>query len=100
MPKVFVIMDNILGIGYDDNDDNGTDHDATVHKVLQRYEEVYLKLNKEKCHFRCTSIPFFAEVILRRGAQPDPQKKKKNQSPHRHTSTKQQERAPGVPGNY
>ena len=32
-----------------------------------------LKLN-EKCHFRCTSIPFFGEVILRRGVQLDPQK--------------------------
>ena len=42
--------------------------------VLQRCEEVNLKLNKEKCHFRCTSIPFFGEVISRREVQPDPQK--------------------------
>ena len=28
---------------------------------------------KEKCHFRYTSIPFFGEVILRKGEQPDPQ---------------------------
>ena len=54
--------------------DDGTDHNAMVHKVLQRCEEVKLILNKEKCHFRCTSIPFFGEVILRRGVQPDPQK--------------------------
>ena len=33
-----------------------------------------LKLNKEKCHFRCTSIPFFGEVVSRQGIQPDPQK--------------------------
>ena len=33
-----------------------------------------MKLNIEKCHFRCTSIPFFGEVILRRRVQPDPQK--------------------------
>ena len=33
-----------------------------------------LKLNKEKCQFRCTSIPFFREVISRKGVQPDPQK--------------------------
>ena len=30
-----------------------------------------LKLNKEKCHFRCTSIPFFGEVVSREGVQPD-----------------------------
>ena len=39
-----------------------------------RDAEVNLKLNREKCHFCCTSIPFFGEVILRRGVQPDPQK--------------------------
>ena len=50
------------------------DHDAMVHKVLKRCEEVNLKLNKEKCHFRCTSIPFFRVMISRRGVQPDPQK--------------------------
>ena len=53
-----------LVIGYDNND---TGHDTVVHKVLQRCEEVNLKLNKEKCNFRCTSIPFFWEVISRRG---------------------------------
>ena len=71
MPNVFGIVDDILVIGYDDGD---TDHDAMVHKVLQRCREDNVKLNKEKCHFRCTSIPFFGEVILRRGVQPDPQK--------------------------
>ena len=71
MPNVFGIADDILVAGYYDD---GTDHDALVHKVLQWCEEVNLKLNKEKCHFRCTSIPFFREVILRRGVQPDQQK--------------------------
>ena len=47
-----------------------------MHKVLQRCEEVNLKLNKEKCHFRCTSVLFFGEVILRTGVQPDSQKTK------------------------
>ena len=41
---------------------------------MQQCEEVHLKLNKEKCHFRCTSIPCFGEVISREGVQPDPQK--------------------------
>ena len=71
MPSVFGIADDILVIGYNEN---GADHDTVVHKVLQRYEEVNLKLNKEKCHFRCMSIPFFGEVISRTGVQPDPQK--------------------------
>ena len=71
MPNVFGIAGDILVIGYDKD---GVDHDAAVHKVLKQCEEVNLKLNKEKCHFRCTSIPFFEEVISRYGVQPDPQK--------------------------
>ena len=49
------------------------DHDTAVHKVLQQCKEVNLKLNKDKCHFSCTSIPFFGKVISREGVQPDPQ---------------------------
>ena len=64
-------MDDTIVIGYNEN---GEDHDAAVHKVLQRCKKVNLKLKKEKCHFRCTTIPFFGEVILRKGLQLDPQK--------------------------
>ena len=71
MPNVFGIVDNILVIGYDED---GTDHDTAVHKVLRWCKEVNLKLNKDKCHFRCTSILFFGEEILKEGIQPDPQK--------------------------
>ena len=62
--------DDILVTGYDNG---GTDHAAMVHKMLQRCKEVKLKLNNEKCHFRCISIPFFGEVVSRRGVQPDQQ---------------------------
>ena len=71
MPNVFGIADDILVIGYDKD---GTDHNEEVYKVLKQCQDVNLKLNKEKCHFRCTSIPFFDEVVSRQGIQPDPQK--------------------------
>ena len=71
MPNVFGIADDILVIGYNED---GTDHDTAVHKVLWQCKEVNIKLNKDKCHFRCTSIPFFGKVISREGVQPDPQK--------------------------
>ena len=58
-------------IGYDKNRE---DHDEAVYSVLRQCQDVNLKLNKEKCHFRCTSIPFFGEVVLREGVQPDLQK--------------------------
>ena len=82
MPNVFGIADDILVIGYDED---GVDHDAAVYKVLQQCEDVNLKLNKEKCHFRCMSILFFGEVISREEIQPDPQK---NQGVDRHASAK------------
>ena len=71
MPNVFGISDDILVAGYDDDD---RDHDKTVQKVLQRCRNVNLKLNKDKCHFRCTSVLFFGEVISRNRVQPHPQK--------------------------
>ena len=58
-------------IGYDKD---GTDHEEAVYKVLRQCQDVNLKLNKEKCHFRCTSIPFFGEIVSRDGMQPHPQK--------------------------
>ena len=71
MPNVFGIADDILVIGYDKD---GTGHDEAVYKVYNQCQEVNLKVNKEKCHFRCTSIPRFGEVVSWQGVQPDPQK--------------------------
>ena len=71
MPNVSGIGDDILVVGYEED---GRDHNKTVQKVLQRCRKVNLKLNKNKCHFRCTSVPFFGEVTSRNRVQPDPQK--------------------------
>ena len=68
MPNISGIADDILVIGYDKN---RADHDETLYSMLKQYQDANLKLNKEKCHFRCTSILFFGEVVLREGIQPD-----------------------------
>ena len=60
MPNVFGIVDDILVAGYEAD---GKDHDETVWRVLQRCRQVNLKVNRDKCHFRCTSVPFIGEVI-------------------------------------
>ena len=70
MLNVFDIADDILIIGYEDN---GANHDEAVYNVLRQCQEVNLKLNKDKCHFRCTSKPFFGKVVSKEGIQPDPQ---------------------------
>ena len=61
LPNVFGIADDILVEGYDID---GKDHENTLQRVLQIYRQVNLKLNKDKCHFRCTSVPLCGEVIF------------------------------------
>ena len=73
LPNVFGIGDDILVEGYDSD---GKDHEETLWWVLQIYRHVNLKLNRDKCHFRCTPVLFFGEVISRLGVQPNPQKLK------------------------
>ena len=69
IPNVFGIADNILVLGYDKD---RADHDGAVYRILRYCQDVNLKLNKDKCHFRCTLIPFFSEVVSRDAMQPDP----------------------------
>ena len=73
IPNVFGIAEDILVIGYNKD---GAEHDGAVYNVLRQCKDVNLKLNKDKYHFRCTSIPFFSKVVSREGVQPDPQKVK------------------------
>ena len=62
LPNVFGIAEDILVVGYDID---GKEHDDVLWRVLQICREVNLKLNKNKCHFTCTSDPFFGEIISR-----------------------------------
>ena len=54
IPNVFGIADNILAADYEAD---GKGHDEEVWR--QRCRQVNLKFNKDKLHFRCTSVPFF-----------------------------------------
>ena len=56
LPNVFGIVDNILVVGYDSH---SKDPDETLWQLLQICRNVNFKLNKDKCHFGCTSVPFF-----------------------------------------
>ena len=73
MPNVFGIADDILVTGYKAD---VKDHDETAWRVLHRCRQVYSKLNTNKCHFRCTSVPFIGEIISQDGVKPHPQKSK------------------------
>ena len=67
-PNVFGIADNILIMGYDVNI---ADHNRTLCRVLQKCRKENLKLNKDRCHFRCTSVLFVDEIISRHGVTTD-----------------------------
>ena len=62
LPNVFDITDDILVVGYDRD---GKDYD-TLQRVLQRCRQVNLKLNKDKCHFRCTQVLFFWQNYIQK----------------------------------
>ena len=69
LPNVLGITDDILVVGYETD---GKDHDETLQKVLKTCRQVNLKLNKDKCHFKCTLVPYFGEIMSRHGVKPDP----------------------------
>ena len=58
LPNVLSISDNILVVGYEAD---GKDHDETLKRVLHMFRQVNLRLNKDCCHFRCTSVPFLVK---------------------------------------
>ena len=66
--NAFHIEDDIIVVGFQDDE---TDHDRTLYRVPQICKEENLKLNMDKCHFRCISIPIFGKIISRYGVKPD-----------------------------
>ena len=70
-PDALGITDDILVVGYDRDRKY---HGDTLQRALQRCRGVNLKLNKDKCHFRCTQVLFFffGKIISRTGVKSDP----------------------------
>ena len=50
------------------------EHDARVSLFLQRCSEIGISLNKEKCRFGLSEIPFMGHVVSNKGLKPDPSK--------------------------
>ena len=74
--EIFKNLQNVSSIAYDilvlGYESDGRDHDEMLWQVLQMCRHVNLKFNKDKYHFRCTSVLFIGEVIFRHGVQPNP----------------------------
>ena len=62
--NAFSNADDILVAGFYEP---GMDCNGTLDKVFRIYKQANMKLKKNKCLFRCTSISFFGEVFYRHG---------------------------------
>ena len=67
------MADCILIVGYKSS---GEGHDRMLCRVLQPQRKENSKMNKDKCHFRCTSVSFYGEIVSRQGIKLDPKKLK------------------------
>ena len=73
LPNIFGIADDIL---ISDYYNDGKEQDNTLRRVLPICQKENLKFNKDKCHFRCSSVPFFDETIPRHDMRPNLRKLK------------------------
>ena len=66
---VLVIFDDILVFA-----ETFDEHVKRLQRVLERCEEVGIKLNEKKCHFLCKEVKYIGHVITPEGVKPDPEK--------------------------
>ena len=64
-----IIADDIMIHGESD-----LQHDKHLLQVLNKCQEIGLKLNPDKCIFGESSVPFYGNVISDQGLKPDPKK--------------------------
>ena len=67
LPNAFDVVYDIVILGYNAD---GRNHDRALRQVKQVCCWENLKLNKNKCHFKYSKIPFVMEVISGEGIQP------------------------------
>ena len=52
------------------------DHDAKLHKLMERCRDRSVKLNKEQMKLRLDQFPYFRHLLTSKGLKPDPGKVK------------------------
>jgi len=66
---VAVYLDDILIFS-----ETFADHKYHIKQVLQKLEEVNLKLNPKKCHFGCQVVEYLGHILTPNGLQPNPER--------------------------
>ena len=64
-----IVIDDILVWGRD-----VSEHDARLKQVLNRAQEVNLKLNLDKCQIRKAEVSYIGHCLTKEGLKPDPEK--------------------------
>ena len=65
------------------------EHDAGLKKVLDRVQEVNLKLNQKKCQIRKEEIAYVGHLLTKDGLKPDPEKIRAVQAMTKPSNTKE-----------
>ena len=65
------IADNLIMFGFKED---GSNHDSTVRKVLDKARSVGMWFNPTKCQFKQKQVKFFGLILTRDGVIPDPSK--------------------------
>ena len=68
MKNCTAIADDITMYGYNED---GSDHDSTVRKVLDKAKSIGMWFNPTKCNFRKKLVKFFGMFLTRDGVRPD-----------------------------
>ena len=74
LTNAHINADDILIFGSDLGLSDDHDHDRCLIQVLNRCQEVGLKLNAAKCIFRAKQVVFYGHLVHTKGPSPDPRK--------------------------
>ena len=90
LPGVEVIRDDILVMGYGENEDEANqNHDENLIRLLEQARKANLRLNSSKMNLRKSEVKFMGHLITNDGLKPDPEKVKAVQEMPRPTSKKE-----------
>ena len=71
MPGVAGIADDVVIFGHQED---GSDHDANLRRVMERARQAGVKLNPEKARVKQRQIPFYGNILSADGLAPDTSK--------------------------
>ena len=90
LPGVEVIRDDILVMGYGENDEEANrNHDENLIRLLEQARNTNLRLNSSKLNLKKSEVRFMGHLITKDELQPDPEKVKAVQEMPRPTSKKE-----------